>query len=49
MQVAIDQFRVNIARVRNLGVIHNTLNTQTTAVIDLSDLSNRLLKQHMIY
>ena len=23
MQVAIDQFRVNIARVRNLGVIYN--------------------------
>ena len=38
MQVAIDQFRVNIARVRNLGVIHNILNAQTTAVIDLSDI-----------
>ncbi len=38
MQVAIDQFRVNIARVRNLGVIHNTLNAQTTAAIDLSDI-----------
>ena len=38
MQVAIDQFRVNIARVRNLGVIHKTLNVQTTAAIDLSDI-----------
>ena len=38
MQVAIDQFRVNIARVRNLGVSHNILNAQTTAVIDLSDI-----------
>ena len=38
MQVAIDQFRVNLARVRNLGVIHNTLNVQTTAAIDLSDI-----------
>ena len=25
MQAAIDQFRANIARVRNLGIIHNTL------------------------
>lgn len=38
MQVAIDQFRVNIVRVRNLGVIYNTLNAQTTAAIDLSDI-----------
>ena len=38
MQAAIDQFRVNIARVRNLGVIYNTLNAQTTAAIDLSDI-----------
>ena len=38
MQVAIDQFRVNIARVRNLRVIYNALNGQTTAVIDLSDI-----------
>lgn len=38
MQVAIDQFRVNIARVRNLGFIHNTLDVQTTAAIDLSDI-----------
>ena len=38
MQAAIDQFRVNIARVRNLRVIYNALNVQTTAVIDLSDI-----------
>lgn len=38
MQVAIDQFRVNIARVRNLGAIYNTLNAQITAAIDLSDI-----------
>ena len=38
MQAAIDQFRVNLARVRNLGVIHNTLNAQTAAAIDLSDI-----------
>ena len=38
MQVAIDQLRANIARVRNLGVIYNTLNAQTTAAIDLSDI-----------
>lgn len=38
MQVAIDQFRVNIARVRNLGVIYNTLNGQTTTAIDFSDI-----------
>lgn len=38
MQVVIDQLRVNLARVRNLGFIHNTVNAQTTAVIDLSDI-----------
>ena len=38
MQAAIDQLRANIARVRNLGVIYNTLNAQTTAAIDLSDI-----------
>ena len=38
MQVAIDQFRVNIARVRNLGIIYNTLNGQTTTTIDFSDI-----------
>ena len=38
MQAAIDQFRVNIARVRDLGAIYSTLNAQTTAAIDLSDI-----------
>ena len=38
MQAAIDQFRVNILRVRNLRVIYNTLNAQTTPAIDLSDI-----------
>ena len=38
MQVVIDQFRVNIARVRNLGVIYNALNGQTIAAIDFSDI-----------
>ena len=38
MQVAIDQFRVNIVRVRNLRVIYNTVNAQTTVAIDLSDI-----------
>ena len=35
MQVAIDQLRANIARVRDLGAIYSTLNAQTTAAIDL--------------
>jgi len=38
MQSAIDQFRQNIARVRNLGAIHKALNAQTTGAIDLSDI-----------
>ena len=38
MQVVIDQFRANITRVRNLGAIYKTLNAQTTAVMDLSDI-----------
>ena len=38
MQAAIDQFRANITRVRNLGAIYKTLNAQTTAVMDLSDI-----------
>ncbi len=38
MQAAIDQLRANIARVRNLGGIYNTLNAQTTAAIDPSDI-----------
>lgn len=38
MQTAIDQFRTNISRVRNLGAIFETLDFQTTPVLDLSDL-----------
>lgn len=38
MQGAIDQFRANMARVRNLGAIYKALKAQTTKVIDLSDI-----------
>ena len=38
MQAAIDQFRRNIQRVRNLGSIYQTLNSPTTQALDLSDL-----------
>ena len=38
MQTAIDQFRWNIARVRNLGSLHRILSTQTTAALNLTDL-----------
>ena len=38
MQAAIDQLRANIARVRDLGAIYSTLNAQTTAAIDPSDI-----------
>ncbi len=38
MPTAIDQFRINIARVRNLGSIVDALNSQTTQVLDLSDV-----------
>jgi hypothetical protein len=38
MQAAIDQFRANIDRIRNLGAIHRALKAQTTEVIDLSDI-----------
>ena len=38
MQTAIDQFRVNIARARNLGSLAITLNAQTTDALDLSDM-----------
>ena len=38
MQAAIDQFRVNIGRVRNLGTMYKILRTQTTKVLDLSDI-----------
>ena len=38
MQAALDQFRANIARVRNLGGIYRALEGQTTSAVDLSDL-----------
>lgn len=38
MKAAIDQFRINIGRVRHLGTIHKFLTTQTTQVLDLSDI-----------
>ena len=38
MQAAIDQFRRNIQRVRDLGSIYQALNSQTTIALDLSDL-----------
>lgn len=38
MQMAIDQFRTNINRVRNLGSIFEALDSQTTSVLDLSDI-----------
>ena len=38
MEAAIEQFRVNIDRVRNLGAIFKALRSQTTEVLDLSDI-----------
>ena len=38
MQAAIDQFRRNIQRVRDLGSIYQAINAQTTSALDLSDL-----------
>jgi len=38
MKTAIDQFRINIRRVRNLGTIYKVLRSQTTGVLDLSDI-----------
>jgi len=38
MQAAIEQFRINIDRVRNLGAIFKALRSQTTEVLDLSDI-----------
>lgn len=38
MQAAIDQFRTNIERVRNLSTIYKVLSSQTTGVLDLSDV-----------
>ena len=38
MQTAIDQFRWNLGRVRNLGSLHSILSAQTTAALNLTDL-----------
>ena len=38
MQTAIDQFRLNLERVRNLGSLHKILSTQTTGALNLTDL-----------
>ena len=38
MQVAIEQFRTNLRRVRNLGSIAGVLDSQTTQALDLSDV-----------
>ncbi len=38
MQAAIEQFRENIKRVRNLGSIYQALSAQTTGVLDLADI-----------
>lgn len=38
MQAAIEQFRANIARVRDLGAIYSSLRSQTTPAMDLTDI-----------
>ncbi|MDJ0511582.1 MAG: hypothetical protein QNJ64_20375 [Crocosphaera sp.] len=38
MQSAIDQFRISIKRVRDLIALHNSINVQSTPVLDLSDI-----------
>ena len=38
MQAAIEQFRTNLLRVRNLGSIADAVNSQTTPALDLSDI-----------
>ena len=38
MQAAIEQFRVNVERVRNLGAVERALSVQTTNALDLSDI-----------
>jgi hypothetical protein len=38
MQAAIDQFRVNIKRVRDFLALHSALSAQVTTAIDLSDI-----------
>jgi len=38
MQPAIEQFRVNVSRVRSLGSLRSAIENQTTAALDLSDI-----------
>jgi RiboL-PSP-HEPN len=38
MQSAFDQFRISIGRVRDLIALHNSVNAQSTGVLDLSDM-----------
>lgn len=38
MQSALDQFRISIARVRDLIAVYNSVNAQSTAALDLSDM-----------
>ena len=38
MQLAIEQFRLSLARVRDLIAIHNSLKSQTTSALDVSDI-----------
>lgn len=38
MQSALNQFHISIQRVRDLIALHNSLKTQATAVLDLSDI-----------
>jgi RiboL-PSP-HEPN len=38
MRLAIEQFRLSIARVRDLIAIHNSLKSQTTPALDVSDI-----------
>ena len=38
MKAAIDQFRENISRVRNLDLIFKSLNTRKTSTLDITDL-----------
>jgi hypothetical protein len=38
MQSALDQFRISIGRVRDLIALHNSVNTQSTGALDVSDM-----------
>ena len=38
MQLALDQFRISIGRVRDLIALHNSVKAQATGVLDVSDM-----------